>query len=370
MRVVQLAGYTGPYSGSFIPMLRASLLAAAERGWETRLVLSTAVADYGWVSELAEIGVPITFLDPGSRRELPAAIGKLIADDGPTVLHSHFTRFDIPAVAAARRAGGTPVLWHIHSPQKPELAVRARNVVKYGLIGRRTFRILCVAPDIAADVRSRGGPADRVEFFPNAIDTSRFTPAGSDERVAARAGLELPEDVPIVLHFGWDWERKGGDVFLEALARLRGEQAFLGVTVGGGEPARELVGRLGLGDLVRVLEPDPDVRRLYAAADVFASTSRAEGMPFSVAEALCSGVAVVASDLPGHRAVAGEVAACRIVALEPDVVAAGIRALLARTSEVAQREADAARSSIVERLDLGPWAERLAKLHAQAAQLR
>ena len=98
--------------------------------------------------------------------------------------------------------------------------------------------------------------------------------------------------------------------FLEALARLRGEQAFLGVTVGGGDPARELVGRRGLGDLVRVLEPDPDVRRLYAAADVFASTSRAEGMPFSVAEALCSGVAVVASDLPGHRAVAGDVAAC------------------------------------------------------------
>ncbi len=77
--------------------------------------------------------------------------------------------------------------------------------------------------------------------------------------------------MPIVLHFGWDWERKGGVVFLEALARLRGEQAFLGVTVGGGEPARELVGRLGLGDLVRVLEPDPDVRRLYAAADVTAN---------------------------------------------------------------------------------------------------
>ena len=153
-------------------------------------MLCTAVADYGWVSELAEIGVPITFLDPGSRRELPAAIGTLIADDGPTVLHSHFTRFDIPAVAAARRAANTSVLWHIHSPQKPELAVRARNVVKYGLIGRRTFRILCVAPDIAADVRRRGGPADRVEFFPNAIDTSRFTPAGSERarRRACRAG--------------------------------------------------------------------------------------------------------------------------------------------------------------------------------------
>ena len=285
------------------------------------------------------------------------------------MLHTHFTRFDVAAVMAARRRPGVSVLWHIHSPQKPALAVRARNLIKYGLLGRRTFRILCVAPDIAVDVRRRGGPADRVEFFPNAIDTERFTPAGPSERAAARAALGLPSDVPVVLHFGWDWDRKGGDVFLQSLALLRGELAILGVTVGGGEAARDLAARLKLGDSLRILDPDPDVRRLYAAADVFASTSRAEGMPFAVAEALCSGLSVVASDLPGHRAVAGGVAACPIVPLEPAPVAEALRGLLARPSEAADHEAAEARRSIVDRLDLRAWSQRLADLHASAAGL-
>lgn len=368
MRVIQLAAYTGPYSGSFVPMLRAALLAASGRGWDTRLVLSASAAQYAWTQEISEIGVPITFLDPESRRGLPASIAKLAAPSGPTILHSHFTRFDIGTVMAAMRSRRTSVLWHIHSPQKPGFAVRARNLVKYALIGRGTFRILCVAPDIAAAVRRRGGPADRVRFFPNAIDTTRFVPSGPSERAAARAALELPADMPIVLHFGWDWERKGGDVFLKLLARLRDDApGVLGVTVGGGDQANSLARRLGLGDGVRVIPPLADVRELYAAADIFVSPSRAEGMPFAVAEALCSGLSVVASELPGHRAVAGRAADCRIGPLDPNWMAEEVRALLARPTDAVRRESAAGRDSVVERLDLASWAERLADLQAEAA---
>src|SRR5437764_1065951 len=295
MRVVQLAAYSGPYSGSFVPMLRASLLAARDRGWDPHLVLSTSVetAGYSWIAELGDVGAPITFLDPGLRLSRASPITRLIAPEGPTVLHTHFTGFDITAVLAGWRRPAVSVLWHLHSPQKADLAVRARNAIKYALVARGTYRLLCVAPDIASEVRRRGAPADRVEFFPNAIDTERFPWPDPDDRASARAALGLPPEAPIVLHFGWDWHRKGGDVFLEMIARLTTMvPELLGVTVGGGDQARDAGRALGIGNSLRVMESVADVQRLYAAADVFASPSRAEGMPFAVAEALCRGVAV------------------------------------------------------------------------------
>jgi glycosyltransferase involved in cell wall biosynthesis len=371
MRVVQLAAYSGPYSGSFVPMLRAALQEASAQGWDACAVLSQAVADahFPWVEEIAGLGVPITYLDPGSRRALTASIAELIAPAGPTVLHTHFTGFDIGAVLAARRTRTASVLWHVHSPQKRELAVLARNVVKYALLGRATFRMLCVAPDIASDVRRRGAPARKVRFFPNAIDTQRFRPPDGDERAAARAELGLPASVPVLLHFGWDWQRKGGDLFLKLLAVLRGRvPTVVGVSAGGGDQARALADRLGVADVVRVIEPATDARPLYAAADVFVSSSRAEGMPFAVAEALCSGLAVVATDLPGHRAVAGGVAACRIGSFDPRRMADDARALLGRSAETVEADSQQARQSIVDRLDLDAWAKRLADLHAEAAR--
>ena len=69
-----------------------------------------------------------------------------------------------------------------------------------------------------------------------------------EEREIARLRLGLPADQPLLVHFGWDWHRKGGDLFMQAVRTLRerGIEA-VGVTVGGGDPARALREQLGLG---------------------------------------------------------------------------------------------------------------------------
>ena len=65
------------------------------------------------------------------------------------------------------------------------------------------------------------------------------------------------------------------------------------------------------------------MRPLYLAADALIAPSRAEGgdPPFALAEALACGTPVIASDIPGHRALAGLAPAVRLSAASPQMLA-------------------------------------------------
>ncbi len=364
MRVIQLAGYDGPYGGSFISMLEAVGRAAAERGWEGELLLPSGARERDWAARLEHGPMRLTFTPDRRGTELDRTVRDAVKrTPGPAVLHSHFSFYDMASARAARGRSGTAFVWHLHSRLEPSLAARVRNQAKFRLLGRGIARVLCVAPNILDSALARGAPRDRTELWPNAIDVERFALVGPEERAEARRKLGLPDDRPVLLHFGWDWERKGGDRFLEAAALLSGRRPIAAVTVGGGAPARELAATLGVSDSVWVLEPQEDARSLHAAADVFLSPSRAEGMPFAMAEALAAGVPVVATDIPGQVLIGQGLDACRLVPGEPDRLAAAAAELL-NVSEAARA---AARAHIESAMGLGAWADRLARLYAVIA---
>ncbi|HEV8178524.1 MAG TPA: glycosyltransferase, partial [Gemmatimonadales bacterium] len=63
--------------------------------------------------------------------------------------------------------------------------------------------------------------------------------------------------------------------------------------------ARAQVERLGLVERVRFLGPRRDVARLLAGSQIFVLTTRWEGLPRSILEAMRAGLPVVASDVGG-----------------------------------------------------------------------
>ncbi len=65
MRLLQLAGYNGPYGGSFLPMVRAALEAGQERGWSVEAILRSDMRERPWVAELVRTGLEVGFLEPG-----------------------------------------------------------------------------------------------------------------------------------------------------------------------------------------------------------------------------------------------------------------------------------------------------------------
>jgi glycosyltransferase involved in cell wall biosynthesis len=101
------------------------------------------------------------------------------------------------------------------------------------------------------------------------------------------------------------------------------------------------------------------VQELYAAADLFATPSRVEGMPFSMLEALASGLPVAASDISGQAAVGRGLGACRLTPLDPGAFGEAIGALLDREPGTAHRDAAEAIDRVRARYGLDGWVERL-----------
>ena len=366
--VLVLADYGGPYRGSFIAAVQALGREAGERGWSLQCGFTPVARERPWLSALAADGIAFDFAPEGGRPALRSWLErKLDAIEGDIVVHTHFTSFDLPAAAATRERPGTSVIWHVHSflPRRP--ALMAKAAVKFGRIGRGVAWIVCAGEGPARAVRRRGAPAGRVVVLMNGIETDRFRPIEPAERARARAELELPEDAPVLLHFGWDWEVKGGPLFAETLVRLRelGVGAT-GLSVGGGADAGAAAQRLVLDRILLAPEPAEDVRRFYAAADALLATSRDEGNPFSILEALSCGLPVIGTDVAGHRIADEPPRALRLAPADPARLAAVTRDAL--ELHPAEREVVAHEASewIAANRDVSRWAREMVALYERA----
>lgn len=370
-RVVQMAGYGGPYPGTFIPMVEATRDVVESRGWSFEAVFTSGVENYDWYAELRTSGVQTLVPPDMGMRHRTAWVLRLLRERSvPTVLHTVFSWWDIPAALAALGRERAAVVWHLHSPLQDEALARLKNVVRFGAIGHSVDRILCVSPEIREKAVARMAPAGRTDVFPNAIDVTRFSPIESAARAAARAQLNLPRDRVVLLLFAWDWERKGGALLLETVLELRRRgRDVLAMVIGSESEAREGARRLDLADAIRPMAPFDDPRVLYAAADIFISPSTAEGMPFSLLEALSCGTPVVASDIPSQRFV-GPLPACRLAPRRAAAFSDAIETELDAGADDRRARLQSSRTQIEREHSLGPWAERLADRFSQVLACR
>jgi glycosyltransferase involved in cell wall biosynthesis len=359
-RLVHLAAYTPPQGGSFIPFMRTVLATAAERGWEVEAVIPEAAQGRDWLGQFEERGIPVRFAS-GSRRELTSQIAKLLDESvEPTILHTHFTFYDVAAALAARRRSNAIVYWHVHTVLSSRPRAVLANAAKLSIFSRYVSRILTPAADVAASLVRRRAPAGKVSVFPSAIDVEAFPTLDDAQRAAARAELGIPPGTEPLLHFSRHWQLKDGDIFLDALSLLAREgRPVVGIVNQGTEEASRAVETRGLGEQVKFVGVTPEIQKLYGAAEVMVASSRGEAMPFTVVEALCSGVPVVASELAGHRYLGDELDACAIVARDADQYAAAIAGFLDMDPQQRLERCRTARAWIERRLDVREAAERL-----------
>jgi len=249
-------------------------------------------------------------IDP--RHDLLAVhrLGSLFRQRGFDVAHTHTAKAGTVGRWAAHRAGIPRIVHTYHGFPFHEFQ-RAPRRRAYLAIERRLGRItdlaLCVGTGVAVEA------VRRELIAPERIRTIGVVVAGADEagagfpvagaagvaplaRRRARLALGLPADATVVGTVGRLTYQKAPEDFLAALRRL-GRPGVIGVWIGGGELAEHVAGlAAAMPDVTVVLAGErDDVPGLLPAFDVFALSSRYEGLPTVVVEAMVCGVPVVAT---------------------------------------------------------------------------
>jgi len=226
------------------------------------------------------------------------SLAQAVADFVADVVHAHlFDAADLRALAAH-----IPIVTTIHND-------RARFPNGFGAVTDDACALTLACSWRTHDALAESRVA-RVRVAPNGVDRSRL---GGGDREATRRMLEVGGAL-VVLCVANPRRQKRLELAVEALAELRRTREAMLVIAGDpiegedGEAALAALNgaivRNAMVPFVRRVGSRSDVASLYAAADVFLSTSLYEGMSVAHLEALASGVPVVTTDVGGARELA------------------------------------------------------------------
>ena len=309
--------------------------------------------------ELRDAGVPTSSLRIGTRAygAERTALLRSCAHLRPDLVHTHGYRCDVVDGAAARQAG-FPIITTAHGFTAGTLRGRA-----YEALQRRAHRYFDAVVAVSAPIRERlaraGVPAQRLHLVPNAWPGERPLLA----RAEARRILGIADERPLIGWVGRLTPEKGADVLLRALHRVR-DDAWTAAVIGDGRDAAglELLARdLDLAGRVRWHGALDDAAMLFRAFDVFVLSSRTEGTPMVLFEAMAAGVPVVATAVGGVPDVVTTDHAVIVPPDSPTDLAMGIRTALAADPATATRVHAARRR--LEHYGIGAWLDRYERIY-------
>lgn len=245
----------------------------------------------------------------------------------PDVVHSHMVHANIFARLLRLIAPVPRLVCTAHSADEGG----ASRMWAYRLTDRLADLTTSVAPHAVAAMLARGGaPPGRVMCVPSGIDARRFRPdPAAGERL--RAGLGLTGH-RVFLAVGNLLPPKDYPTLVRAFAEVHRRRPEARLLVAGDGPLRDdiaaLIRSLGLGAAVRLLGVQDDIPALINASDGLVMSSRWEGLPTALLEAMACAKPVITTEFGGAAALVGAAGAV-VPPGDPPALAAAILRLAA-----------------------------------------
>ena len=318
------------------------------------------VGEHPFPTQVASSGVRVHEIRRAHRNYLGQArsIVSLLREHGADVLHSHVAHADVLAYLATRREN-VPWVSTVHG-----LTGHGLKNSFYQLLGiaalKRCRAVVCVAKNVEEDVVSRGVDPARVHLVPNG-----YVQGETLGRSGARAALGIPPSHRAIGWIGRLSHEKGADLLLEALARAEAVNVTA-VVIGDGPEQDHLVRlaeALGLTqDRLRFAGRVNDAARYLPAFDLLALSSRTEGTPMVLLEAMAVGVPIVAFRVGGVPGVLRDESAFLVTPEDVPGFSEALREALGDPQE-AQRRAAEARQAFDDRFSIDQCSERIGQIY-------
>lgn len=267
--------------------------------WRSRVLVPTE----DWLFQrLASRGVDVAVL-PSERSADVGYLRRLVGqirDFAPQVVHAHLLGAAVYGSVAAMLTAGTPLVCTFHG--RPDVSPSDRFLLlKARLLSRRRNRIVYVSHDLRGYLEPLIGVSREIGLvIHNGIDFREPRPTGT-ERLECGAG---PGET-LIGAVGNVRPAKDYETLLRAAAIVHGARPDARFAIVGDERSpitatlKRMADELGLGPSVRFLGFREEVAKLVAAFDVFVSSSRTEGLPLGIVEAVALGTPVVLTNVGG-----------------------------------------------------------------------
>ncbi|MCW2949717.1 MAG: glycosyl transferase [Thermoleophilia bacterium] len=377
-RVLHVSDYAAAYEGAFIRQLRMLDDELRGRGAApSAFALTPAALVEPWAHALALEGWTLADVAPSGTRGSHAAVHALfdaVREVEPDVVHVHFGTYDLAARAALLRLRDDPrfadtkLVWHyrtaLETPVAQRSAVRrVKDYLKFVRASRDVDLVVGVTNALADEAVARGVAPARARGVVAGCDTETFrADPASRARVRAELGLE-PDDI-LLLHMGWSWHRKGGDLLAAALDQLTDAE---GRTPAGKRIVAASIGAPDDVDLGRIrrLPMSTSVHEYHQAADIFVSASRSEGFGNGLVEAMaCARVAVAAAADGQIETFAGLPGVTTVAIDSATAIVDGVTALLDQQSRWGELGASN-RAHVERHHSMRRWAAEMADTYAE-----
>ena len=295
-----------------------------DKGYETLLVSGEAARGENDLSALAaQEGVPLRRISTLSREIDPLAdtaslisLRALVREFDPHIVATHTAKAGLVGRLAVRventlRSAQARIrtvhTFHgnVLSGYFPSWKENAFRWVEQRLARNASDAIVVLSAEQRAEIvdRFRVAPAENVYVMPLGLDLSSFEKL--PPRGAFRSELGFGDDAFVVGIVGRIAPIKNHEMFVQAAARtLHAVPKSRFVVIGDGEGAgnlRRLAASLHLAEAIRFVGFRTDLASVYSGLDAVALTSRNEGTPLSLIEAMACGKPVVATDVGGVR---------------------------------------------------------------------
>jgi glycosyltransferase involved in cell wall biosynthesis len=324
-----------------------------ERGTRITVVATVQPSSepHPFVADLRTAGIDVRVLelDGGAYLTELRQLRQLIRDLAPDVVHTHGFRSDVLGMLAAR-GSGVPLVSTVHGLTGGNWRVRL-----YERIQLRAYQafdtVVPVSAPLAELLRRSGIDPGRVRPIPNAwAGRADFL-----DRDAAREALGLPTRVAVIGWVGRFSLEKGPDLFVDAFADVSDEAHA--VMVGDGPELSRIAKRAETStwsDRIHLTGRVAQAGRLLRACDAVVLSSRTEGTPIILLEAMAARVPIVATHVGGVPDLLSPDEAV-LVSTDPLAIAAGIRSVL-QDPAAAARRASRAHDRLVRERSAAEWA--------------